>query len=86
MNVEFDFNECFPEVSYFALFITDLDKLMKAVTDLRECAEAYENHTDFIWKAVLFVHHNKHALKYMESIVEELEKKKKEIKDDSEGI
>lgn len=66
----FEWSKLFPEADDFHVFKDDLYGLARAMYDLTECPQAYEDQTDFIVKICEFVLNNKYQIDYIREILE----------------
>ena len=68
--MNFEWSKLFPEADDLQEFRNDLYSLARAMYDLTECPQAYEDQTDFIVKICEFVMNNEHQIEYIRTIME----------------
>lgn len=66
----FEWKKVFPNPEDLECFRGDLYGLAKALYDLLECPQAYEDQTDFIVKFCVFVNNHQLALEYIKTLLE----------------
>lgn len=66
----FEWSKLFSEPDALHGFKDDLFGLAKAMYDLMECPQGFEDQTDFIAKVILFVQNNEEQINYIRQILE----------------
>ena len=69
--MNFEWSKLFPEADDLQEFRNDLYSLARAMYDLTECPQAYEDQVDFIVKICQFVKNNECQIEYIQKLLEE---------------